>query len=86
MKTSRAFLCAFATLNWGAVWGAQGPTFSSRIEQVRVDVLVTDGGRVVTGLRAEDFDLREQGLWWNEHLTQLANAMPDGPWLDGLLP
>jgi putative proteasome-type protease len=34
----------------------------------------------------EDFDLREQGLWWNEHLTQLANAMPDGPWLDGLLP
>jgi putative proteasome-type protease len=30
-------------------------------------------------------DLREQCLWWNEHLTQLANTMPDGPWLDGLL-
>jgi putative proteasome-type protease len=34
----------------------------------------------------DDYDLREQGLWWNEQLTQLANAMPDGPWLDGLLP
>jgi putative proteasome-type protease len=34
----------------------------------------------------EDFDLREQGEWWNEHLTQLASTMPDGPWLDGLLP
>ena len=33
----------------------------------------------------DDYDLREQGMWWNEHLTQLANAMPDGPWLDGLL-
>jgi putative proteasome-type protease len=33
----------------------------------------------------DDYDLREQGLWWNEHLTQLANAMPDGPWLEGLL-
>jgi putative proteasome-type protease len=33
----------------------------------------------------DDYDLREQGLWWNEHLTQLANAMPDGDWLEGLL-
>jgi len=33
-----------------------------------------------------DQDLREQSQWWNEHLTQLANTMPDGPWLDGLLP
>ncbi len=33
-----------------------------------------------------DYDLHEQGQWWNEQLTQLANAMPDGPWLDGLLP
>ena len=33
----------------------------------------------------DDYDLREQGMWWNEHLTQLANAMPDGEWLDGLL-
>ena len=34
----------------------------------------------------DDFDLREQGQWWNEQLTQLASTMPDGPWLDGLLP
>lgn len=34
----------------------------------------------------DDFDLREQGKWWNEHLTKLASTMPDGPWLEGLLP
>ena len=34
----------------------------------------------------DDYELREQSQWWNEHLTQLATAMPDGPWLDGLLP
>jgi len=34
----------------------------------------------------EDQELHEQGQWWNEHLTQLASSMPDGPWLDGLLP
>ncbi len=31
-------------------------------------------------------DLRDQRVWWNEHLTQLANEMPDGPWADRLMP
>jgi len=31
-------------------------------------------------------DVREQRIWWNEHITQLADEMPDGPWVDALLP
>lgn len=31
-------------------------------------------------------DLMEQRVWWNEHLTELANRMPDGPWIEDLLP
>ncbi len=31
-------------------------------------------------------DLREQRIWWNEHITQLAVRMPDGPWVSELRP
>lgn len=31
-------------------------------------------------------DLREQRIWWNEHITRLADEMPDGPWVKALLP
>jgi putative proteasome-type protease len=31
-------------------------------------------------------DLSAQRTWWNEHLTKLAGEMPDGPWLDRLVP
>ncbi len=31
-------------------------------------------------------DLRDQRVWWNEHLKQLANEMPDGPWAERLVP
>lgn len=31
-------------------------------------------------------DLREQRNWWNEHITDLAARMPDGPWLETLVP
>jgi len=39
--------------------------------------------------RAAQFDyddLVEQRQWWNRHITQLAQRMPDGPWVDSLLP
>jgi VWFA-related protein len=42
--------------------GAQGPTFSARVEAVRVDVLVTNRGRPVHGLTAADFDVRDNGV------------------------
>jgi putative proteasome-type protease len=31
-------------------------------------------------------DLREQRIWWNEHIKKLAIAMPDGPWAAELRP
>ena len=41
---------------------AQTPTFSTRVETVRVDVLATDGRRPVTGLQAEDFEVLDDGV------------------------
>jgi len=31
-------------------------------------------------------DLVEQRQWWNKQITALAERMPDGPWIDTLLP
>ena len=41
---------------------AQQPVFSSRVEAVRVDVLVVDQGRAVPDLTAADFELRDNGV------------------------
>ena len=42
---------------------AMQPTFSSRVEGVRIDVLVTDGTRKpVRGLSAQDFVIRDNGV------------------------
>jgi VWFA-related protein len=41
---------------------AQTPAFSSRVEAVRVDVLVSDGGRIVRGLQASDFEVVDNGV------------------------
>ena len=40
----------------------QQPTFSSKLEAVRVDVLVTDRGAVVPGLSPADFEVRDNGV------------------------
>jgi VWFA-related protein len=58
---------------WAAVLGvilthaprpvpAQKPVFSARVDAVRVDMLVTAGGRPVTGLRSQDFELWDNGV------------------------
>ena len=41
---------------------AAGQTFSSRIDAVRVDVLVTEGGRPLEGLSPDDFDVLDNGV------------------------
>lgn len=33
-----------------------------------------------------DEDVRQQRNWWNDGITRLAREMPDGPWVDDLLP
>ncbi len=40
----------------------QAPVFSGRVEMVRLDVLVTAGGRPVTGLTRDDFEVRDNGV------------------------
>jgi VWFA-related protein len=40
----------------------QSPAFSSRIEAVRVDVLVTDNGQPVRGLKPGDFEVTDNGV------------------------
>jgi Ca-activated chloride channel homolog len=40
----------------------QSPTFSSRVEAVRLDVLVLQDGRPVAGLRSDDFEVFDNGV------------------------
>jgi len=41
---------------------AQNPTFSSKVEAIRVDVLVTDRGKPVLGLGRGDFEIFDNGV------------------------
>jgi Ca-activated chloride channel homolog len=61
--TRRVIACA-ALLLVAAVLPAQEqkPVFSSKVEAVRVDVLVTEGGRPVRGLGAADFEIIDNGV------------------------
>jgi VWFA-related protein len=52
---------ALAALATAAV-AAQQTRFSSRVDVVQIDALVTDGGRPVSGLTAVDFELRDNGV------------------------
>ena len=40
----------------------QNPTFSSKVEAVRLDVLVTENGKPVRGLGADDFEIFDNGV------------------------
>jgi VWFA-related protein len=46
----------------GAAALAQAPSFSSQVEAVRVDVLVTDNGKLVPGLEPGDFEVLDNGV------------------------
>jgi hypothetical protein len=60
MNASAARLATAASIV--ASIGAQAPTFRTGVDAVRVDVLVNDGSRPVTGLAADDFELRDSGV------------------------
>lgn len=59
---SVAALVACAGVLLGPRAAAQKPQFRTGVELVVVDALVTDRGRLVEGLKAEDFDLRDEGV------------------------
>lgn len=56
MAWTALVVIALSSIGYG-----QTPIFSTRSDAVEVDVLVTDGGRVVRGLQASDFEVRENG-------------------------
>lgn len=58
----------------GAALTAVQPTFRARVEGVRIDVLVTDGGRPVVGLGAADFDVRDNGVPQTVDLVSLGDV------------
>lgn len=45
-----------------AIVVAQAPTFSAKVEAVRVDALVVEGGRPVPGLGPRDFEILDDGV------------------------
>jgi VWFA-related protein len=57
-----------------AATSAAQPTFSARVEGVRLDVLVTDGGRPVTGLGPGDFEVRDNGVPQTVDLVSLGDV------------
>jgi Ca-activated chloride channel family protein len=64
-------LVGIAVMLFAGLVTAQQATFSSRVEAVRVDVLVTDRGQVVRGLRPEDFEVRDEGVLQAVDLVRL---------------
>jgi VWFA-related protein len=58
VKTAACVLAVAAVLPLAG----QTPRFTSRVDAVRVDALVTDGNRPVRGLTARDFELRDNGV------------------------
>jgi Ca-activated chloride channel homolog len=68
MKAALGIAILLGTALTGA---AQQPTFSSRVEAVRVDVLVRDRSQIVRGLGPEDFEVRDEGVLQEVELVQL---------------
>jgi VWFA-related protein len=57
-----AIVAASVLLAAAGPLGQQAPTFSSRVEAVRVDVLVTERGQPLRGLTPADFELSDNGI------------------------
>lgn len=53
---------SIAAMAVASLSGAARQTFSSRIDAVRVDVLVTENGRPLQGLTPDDFDVLDNGV------------------------
>jgi len=68
MKAAIAIVICLSAVQTGT---AQQPTFSSRVDAVRVDVLVKDRGQVVRGLGPQDFEVRDEGVLQEIDLVRL---------------
>jgi VWFA-related protein len=68
------FVIAAALL---ATAGRQQPTFSTRVEMVRVDALVTENGQPVPGLGLADFEVFDNGVRQQLELVSFENVPVD---------
>lgn len=59
---TRLLLTAALASCAAAILPAQQPKFTSGVDLVRVDALVTDGHSTIAGLTASDFELRDNGV------------------------
>ena len=57
-----AAVCVLAAAVPGTTARSQRPTFSARVESVRVDALVTENGQPVRGLGPADFEVFDNGV------------------------
>ena len=62
MNSGVALATALLVVGAGIAVRTQPPTFSSRVDAVRVDVLVTDARGPVLGLGPADFEIRDNGV------------------------
>ena len=61
----------------GATEHRQVPTFSARVESVRVDALVTENGQPVPGLGLSDFEVFDNGVRQNVELVSFEQVPVD---------
>ncbi len=71
MRFSWLLALAFTAIVLIPPAGAQIPTFSVKTSEVRIDVLVTDHGKPVTGLQAADFEVLDNGVRQNVEFVSL---------------
>jgi VWFA-related protein len=62
MTTRQAAVIVVAVAAAARLASAQQPTFSSKLEAIRVDAFVTDRGNVIRGLQPADFEIRDNGV------------------------
>ena len=53
------------------------PQFKSRVDVIRIDTLVTERGKPVTGLTADDFEVRDNGVVQQVHLADASLSRLD---------
>lgn len=68
-------VAACAALTSGAAFAQAVPEFSSHVGVAYVDVYVSDDEKPVAGLRADDFELRDDGVRQRVQLAEI-DAMP----------
>jgi VWFA-related protein len=74
VMSRRAAVVALGLACAGAAVAGQAPTFSTRTDVVRIDVLVTDGAQPIAGLDARDFEVLDNGVPQQVDLIAYENA------------